>query len=550
MALRLQSLALYYHTIKHLKAVQWYGQLKWRWYQPTVAIKLAPPLRLRPTSLVAFITTSDQPCAPNMLEFMGVAQDMTSATIWHDLRLDKLWRYHLHYFDYLNTQETAPWQKILMLRWINENGQQRGDGWEPYPLSRRIVNWIKWLLTTEDDDDALRQSLATQVRCLSKRLEYHLQANHLFANAKALLFAGAFFSGKEGARWLKKGYALLQQEVYRQILADGGHIERSPMYHAVILHDLMDCINLLRAYHISYPVTWTKHTYNMLLWLQYLTHPDGDIAFFNDSTLGVADRFKALCAYYQRLHPEVNTFSQPTTSCLLPETGFARLQKEDLVVIADVGSIGPDYQPGHAHAETLSFELSYGSQRVFVNSGISTYNVGAERLRQRGTAAHNTLMVDGENSSHVWQSFRVARRAAIVARDCVDSKEGIILQATHDGYWDKKKILHQRAWRLKDKRLEIQDLLLGNGCHRLGRYYHLHPTINVTQLSPDRVMLSWPNATVKIIMEVDGVIEVIPAHYHPGFNCDVMNNKLVIETTQCLPIELNTVITVVANAAA
>ena len=68
---------------------------------------------------------------------------------------------------------------------------------------------------------------------------------------------------------------------------------------------------------------------------------------------------------------------------------------QDAVAIGDIGNVGPDYIPGHAHADTLSFEMSVFDMRFIVNSGTSVYGLGAERLRQRGTAAHSTVVIDG-----------------------------------------------------------------------------------------------------------------------------------------------------------
>ena len=83
-----------------------------------------------------------------------------------------------------------------------------------------------------------------QVRFLRKRLEIHLLGNHLFANAKALVFAGLYFTGNEADEWLGKGLAILEREVPEQVLRDGGHFERSPMHHGIILEDLLDLLNV------------------------------------------------------------------------------------------------------------------------------------------------------------------------------------------------------------------------------------------------------------------------------------------------------------------
>ena len=83
---------------------------------------------------------------------------------------------------------------------------------------------------------------------LEKRIESHLLGNHLFANAKALVFAGTYFSGAEADRWLNRGISILEREIPEQILLDGGHFELSTMYHALIFEDLLDLCNLLKCY--------------------------------------------------------------------------------------------------------------------------------------------------------------------------------------------------------------------------------------------------------------------------------------------------------------
>ena len=59
-------------------------------------------------------------------------------------------------------------------------------------------------------------------------------------------------------------------------------------------------------------------------------------------------------------------------------------------VILDVAEIGPIYQPGHSHADTLSFELAKG-QKLIVNSGISSYENRC--YLQRSTKLHSTVEI-------------------------------------------------------------------------------------------------------------------------------------------------------------
>ena len=151
---------------------------------------------------------------------------------WNDPRFEKLWLYNLHYFEKHCTSE-------LIERWIKENPIGHGNGWEPYPISLRVVNWLKHLGPRVPPHIA--RSVREQVAYLLPRLEYHLLANHLLANAKALVFAGTRLKVD---RWLKKGMAIYRRELPEQILDDGVHFERSAMYHAIILEDLLDLVEL------------------------------------------------------------------------------------------------------------------------------------------------------------------------------------------------------------------------------------------------------------------------------------------------------------------
>ena len=171
----------------------------------------------------------------------------------------------------------------------------------------------------------------------------------------------------------------------------------------------------------------------MLRWLDAMTHPDDHISFFNDATFGVAPENCQLRDYVTRLGIDKKA-EQATGLLHLSESGFARMTRNEAVVLCDIGRIGPDYLPGHAHADTLSFELSLAGERVIVNSGISEYGLSSERIRQRGTAAHSTVVVAEADSSEVWSGFRVGQRARVDAIEILETLESFIVGARHHGY--------------------------------------------------------------------------------------------------------------------
>ena len=122
-------------------------------------------------------------------EFLSCQGTLREARDWDNPEVARLWRYNLHYFDdlnALNSDARVALHRDLIARWISENPAPVGTGWEPYPCSLRIVNWVKWTLSGNALEPAWQSSLAIQADWLSRNLERHLLGNHLFANAKAL----------------------------------------------------------------------------------------------------------------------------------------------------------------------------------------------------------------------------------------------------------------------------------------------------------------------------------------------------------------------------
>ena len=479
-----KALSRYWQTVRWLRPVQVYGRLWFRLHRPRPDLRPAPALR-RDKGTWTRCARAVSMTGPNSFRFLNVERCIASDSDWNRPDWPKLWLYNAHYFDDLVAADAAArtaWHRAIAGRWIGENPPGQGVGWEPYPTSLRIVNWVKWVFAGNALDDAVRQSVAVQTRFLRQRLEMHLLGNHLWANAKALVFAGTFFDGAEAEAWRVKGLALLRRELEEQILPGGGHFERSPMYHAIVLEDLLDLLQLARVYPGLFTdedvAAWHEIVLRMHRWLRVMTHPDGGISFFNDAAFDIAPTLAALTDYAAALGVACDLAPLADIEALA-DSGYVRLQIGPAVMIADVGEIGPNHLLGHAHADTLSFELSLRGQRMLVNGGTSTYEVTAERLRQRGTAAHNTVVVDGIDSSEVWSSFRVARRARPLAVTWARDGDTLSLSAGHDGYSLRVGVMHRRRWRLHAKDLAVDDVLEGRYQSAEARF-HILPGADLT----------------------------------------------------------------------
>lgn len=458
---------------------------------------------------------------------------------WDGPKRENLWRYNQHYFDDLNAAGAIArvgWHQGLIKRWISENQPGQGTGWEPYPMSLRIVNWVKWRLTGHSLDDICLQSLAIQTRFLSRRIEWHILGNHLFANAKAMVFAGLFFEGDEARKWLNRGLDIIASELPEQVLSDGGNFERSPMYHAIFLEDLLDLINLAAAYpgvvECEQVDQWRAVALKMLAWLQAMCHPDGEIAFFNDAAIGIAPSPAEINAYACRLGisaDQMDNLSGTPTVIRFSDSGYIRLEALNTVAFLDVAPIGPDYLPGHAHADTLSFELSLFGERVFVNGGTSQYGSGPVRLEERGTKAHNTVTINGKNSSEVWSGFRVARRAYPMDLEVEQTGQAIVVNCAHDGYMRLPgQPVHQRSWQFRPGKLVVHDQVVGE-FETAFAHFHLHPNITVTAIDHRTYWLYLSGCDQRVqLFVLNGASSIEQGFFSPEFGIRLKSQYLAV----------------------
>ncbi len=379
-----------------------------------------------------------------------LASNSAGAIDWDFAAHGPLFAYHLHQFDWARDPRLAPAERLAALEdWIARHRQ--GIGWDAGPISLRTFAWIK-LLTTPGalppgaDTQRLRASLADQLETLAANLETHLLGNHYLWNLLALAFAGAALTGPGADRWLAFG-ARLERELAEQILPDGMHCERSPMYHALLLENVLDLVNAERsAPRRLAPGLAAKlrdATARMLGALAVVTHPDGEIALFGDSALGIAQPPARLAAYASALGIAP---AAPAVPGLLRDTGFARLEAGPLACIATASRPWPPYQPGHAHCDALSFELTVAGQRAITDTGVFEYAPGPRRDLARATRSHATVEIDGREQAECWAAHRIGGRPDVaLAR----FEPGKLIEAVCAG-WATPDVLHRRRFEIEE----------------------------------------------------------------------------------------------------
>jgi uncharacterized heparinase superfamily protein len=412
---------------------------------------------------------------------------------WRRRYVSHLWSYNLHYFDFARDlawayRETGDARHVerfqeLASDWMEQVGEGGGDGWEPYALSLRLVNWTyAWLLFDDALEagfrDRLLDSIAAQANHLRRNLELHLLGNHLQKNLHALIVAALPFGGPAAREIVADACRRLWVEIDEQVLEDGTHFELSPMYHAIALGDFLEDLSLLDAAGIAVPGRSRTRVGLMVEALGVLSRPDGRLHLFNDAAHGIAPPvawLKERAAGTSGMTPSLRSgsFSLPDGGYF----GWADPATGERLLL-DCGTPGPGYQPGHAHCDLLSFELDFDGRPVIVDSGTSGYGGDPFRAYARSTRAHNTVEIGGLEQTQVWGDFRVARRAAVISAELDTGAVEFVFSGAYRPYHDAT-TLHHRSVRREEGRWVVTDRVTGAVGASLRSFIHLHPDVEL-----------------------------------------------------------------------
>ena len=278
----------------------------------------------------------------------------------------------------------------------------------------------------------------------------------------------------------QKGIKLLLHELKEQILPDGAHYEQSPMYHCILLDRLLDTYNFTGLMELL------PFAQRMLGHLESICYADGSWPFFGDAALDIAPMPEDIKDYARRLGITWETLP-------LKECGYRKMQSKRMEAFVDVGNIMATYQPGHSHADSLTFELRIDGKPFIVDTGISTYDKNERRQHERSTAAHNTVTSQGRNSCEVWGGFRVGKRCIV---RCTKD-EGQCIEAEHNGFG----LVHRRKFSINDDQFVIADFCKAKDCMA-----HLHLAPVTGDIIIDDNIIRTPLADIKVTGESTSIV--------------------------------------------
>ena len=447
--------------------------------------------------------------------------------------LDWTWDLNRHHFfvalgrAYWYTQDERYAQAFsdLMTDWLRANPPcVESPPWRVFEASVRVANWC-WghalFLPSKSFGDRehaefLRGLLGT-ARFLHAHIERHAWNNHLLLESKALAMVGLLYPELPGAdAWRRDGLRLLEEQLERQVLPDGVHSERSSLYHEIIASELLEYLVLLRLLRRDeadpHQALVSRKLAAMACFQSAITRRDGSAPLLGDSSrhdghlryhpvlgaaafLGASGALTAPRADEDLLwllgsvgqQGRLTTPPSPGVNCgresrAFPQGGYYVLESsggaDPLHLVFDCGPFGDPIVPGHGHADALSIDLAVGESHVLVDPGMYSAHLG-ERWRNffRGTAAHNTVVVDGMDQSILSGLRHVYRPARARLLTWETSPAFDIACGEHDGYRRLSAgVTHRREIFFRKARYwVIVDRLEGEGSHSYELLFHLCP---------------------------------------------------------------------------
>lgn len=501
-------------TVKYLKPVQIRYQVLYRLKPVRKFDKYRKVVGSTTTEAFAFarsVPVYKTYFGNNNFSFLNIQFEFEEKIDWNFQNFGKLWNYNLQYTHYI-LQDDIPKQVKLDLLNSLYGALQMGDlALEPYPVSIRSINVIRFICANKVDDQNILSSLYTELSFLFSRLEFHILGNHLLENAFALCLGGALFSNEI---WHNRAVEILRRELDEQILSDGAHFELSPMYHNIIFFRLLELIDWYRNYNLNdddFLIFCRQKASLMRGWLEHMKFQNNDIPLFNDAAKGIAYESSFLIGYADDLAISRSNFA-------LGVSGYRSFKNDVYEIKIDFAQLGASYQPGHAHADALSFILYYKGEPLFVEQGTSTYQIGERRNLERSTEAHNTIVVNGENQSEVWGGFRVGRRA----RTTIHEESSRIYKGTHDGY-KRYGIIHERKFILDTRQIQVIDKLSQKGDATL--YLHIHPNRTLSRINEYQFSI---DSSIVISIEGAATISIEDYDYAEEYNQYISAKRLAV----------------------
>lgn len=415
----------------------------------------------------------------------------SEAEPWSVAQDDLAWQSWIHGFKWLDDlllvgdAQAVVKARGLLDSWMDLHGVWTPVAWRPDVMAMRLISWMvhgQQLCSSADEAfiERFQANLSKQACHLSRSYLKGLSGFQLLCALRGQLYLALFIEGYDKVK--RSSLERLSKEFDSQILADGGHVSRSPSR-------LLDCLSLalelkdvLDGQKTEVPDSLLRAMDRMAPMIRTLRHGDGGLGLFHGGQADDADRIDGLLE-------RTGNQGQPLSNAR--HSGFQRMEAGRTVVLMDVGSPPDVMQNRSGHAAPLSLEMSAGEERILVNCGAVIAGDPSWQEALGATAAHNTLCVDDKNCTQLLHGGGIVPRDITVSSERFEENGQILVDACHDAYKEAMGLMHQRSVYLNKTGddLRVEDKLTGTGGGSYTISLHLHPDVHASLVQDGKAAL-------------------------------------------------------------
>jgi uncharacterized heparinase superfamily protein len=452
-------------TVSHFKTAQLGAKFQYRLVKFCYDKHIFPP-PIKKSPKVNFLHFLPSNCSSSVYKtgkfsFLNKEKNFSLAVDWNFNEFGQLWNIRLNSLEYLSHLDTSVDDGLYLIRDFIKEIKKNRTRYDSHCASLRIINIIKFCSRHSIDLPEINAFVFSQALYVRKNSEIHLRNNHLLENGFALLFASHFFEHEKLFHFSSK---ILLNSLEKQILPDGAHFELCPMYHLWTTNRLLECLQILKksSFNVKPVLDIVEEKVSVMLgWIKHMQFGNGSLPAVNDSCEGYGPGINAILKI-------ANDIGVKASGHALKESGFRKFRNRNFEMLVDVNGLTPPEAPGHSHADTFHFILHVFGDPFIIDTGVSTYEPSKLRIHERSTLAHNTVVVNEQNQSEIYGSFRAGRRAKVNLIKQTPNE----LEASHNGY-QHIGVRHTRKILFEQDRIVITDKITGKLPSKCSAYLHI-----------------------------------------------------------------------------
>lgn len=398
----------------------------------------------------------------------------------------------LHSFDWLSDLLAVSGGEAkagqLAAQWLSAYAGNNAFVFASDLLARRTLNWGRMFSALTDAEDVLAKRYSVQMRQLRRdtpRLSSGLSA--LRAQASLVIYGARL--AEKGETVLARALDALDEHISQQVLADGGHVSRSPMATLHALEALLDADAVLQAASLEGTRALDRAIDRMLPMIATLRHTDGGFGVFHGGDEGDPDRISAVLK---------SRSGDPQPFAFCPHMGYHRLDAGGTIVMVDMAGVPVRPFDLAAHLAPLAMEISTAEGRLLVNCGWHPGAAPAWRRPVRASAAHSTLTVADRSPGQILDDGflanalgpAIAEEPQNVRARRKEQSSGIWLESSHDGYKADHGLMHRRRLFVGESGDDVRgedslfvpvgDVPVSRSSVLFALRFHFHPDVRVS----------------------------------------------------------------------